>query len=650
MPLRSLINADGREFDSDELTELRDLLDGLSDDQRTAFRNENANQIAEHPSTRVLIVSGPGTGKSTLFKQRINYWLTQEPEARILAVSFVRKLVADLANDIQSDDVLTEEQKLRIEAYTLHRYARSVVERNNGSSALRFERHLTIINEYWKEVVWEDVMNFSETFEWKEFSWKEFERQLHEDQFDDSEMWRNVREGYFTLSKFYNAAGFADLILHARDALVENPDLACHEFCIVDEFQDFNAAENALIQQLTQHCQGLLVVGDDDQVLYETLKSGNPDLIRNLYADADFANAMLPFCGRCSFHITKASAHFIQQESAEDSIEKIYLPLSTNEECQHVHVIACATPTAAVDYIRKFVEDHRGEIESRRNNAKHKDSYLMILTPSMGLRFYRNGDADQQLLELVEEFKIETRDAPEDYYKLLSYYGCATHPEDNFTFRKLLFFENLPSTDVVALIRECLETRRMLCDLSNESVASVLEKSRSAKVILDSQDSVDEKIDKLLGAGITFQNRDGLRAELIQHGAGQEQAQEIEDQEEEEAELDELEIKKLSVVELMSIVGSKGLSADHVIIIGFDNVNMDWITRNAFFVAMTRARTSLHLLTALRSGGAERPAVHLRNLPHQHIEFYKYVKGRRQKERFTNQHSFIGYLDFLRKH
>ena len=60
-------------------------------------------------------------------------------------------------------------------------------------------------------------------------------------------------------------------------------------------------------------------------------------------------------------------------------------------------------------------------------------------------------------------------------------------------------------------------------------------------------------------------------------------------------------------MELMTIVGSKGLSADHVIIIGFDNVNIGWVTGNAFYVAMTRARHSLHIITALKAGGAACP-------------------------------------------
>lgn len=650
MPIRPLINPDGTPFDPADLERLRDLLDALPGDERIAFRNDNAQAIAQHASERLLIVSGPGTGKSHLFKQRINHWLTQNPEARILALSFVRKLVADLANDITNDQSLSDEQKARTEVHTLHKYARSIVERNRGTPELRFERHLKIISELWKEVVWEDVMGFADTFEWNEFSWKRFERQMHDSEFDNSEMWRGVRQSYFTLSQFYNAAGFADLILHAREALAENPDLAPHEFCIVDEFQDFNTAEEELIRELTKRCQGLLVVGDDDQVLYETLKSGKADLIRGLYADADFANAMLPFCGRSSFHITKAAAHFIQQEVDENCIQKIYLPISTDQECELIQVIGCAVPTSAVDYIRKFTEDHQAEIDARRNDLTNKDPFLLILTPAKALRFYRNGNADTELLELVAEFKTEEGQTfPEDYYKLLSYYSCASHPEDNFTFRKILYYEDIPSTEVVVLIRECLETGKRLYQSSHNLIDSILEKCQNVKAILDSDDSIDDKINNLLLAGVSLSNRDGLKAELTRQGIGEKQAQEVEHQEEEQAELDELEVKELSAVELMTIVGSKGLSADHVIIIGFDNVYMDRITRNAFYVAMTRARKTLHLITSLRSG-AQGPSRHLDNLPHHRIEFSKYVKGTREKVGFADRRAFERYLTYLQKH
>ena len=73
--MRHLINNDGTPFESAELQTLREELDALDDDGRTEYRNQNASAIAQHGAVKFLIVSGPGTGKSTLFKNRIGYWL-----------------------------------------------------------------------------------------------------------------------------------------------------------------------------------------------------------------------------------------------------------------------------------------------------------------------------------------------------------------------------------------------------------------------------------------------------------------------------------------------------------------------------------------------------------------------------------------------
>ena len=103
----------------------------------------------------------------------------------------------------------------------------------------------------------------------------------------------------------------------------------------------------------------------------------------------------------------------------------------------------------------------------------------------------------------------------------------------------------------------------------------------------------------------------------------------------------------MAAVELMTIVGSKGLSADHVIIIGFDNVNIGWVTRNAFYVAMTRARRSLHIITALKAGGAARPHDYLDALPDENLEFSKYTKGGRTLTVLGSRIDLKVYLEFL---
>ena len=97
----------------------------------------------------------------------------------------------------------------------------------------------------------------------------------------------------------------------------------------------------------------------------------------------------------------------------------------------------------------------------------------------------------------------------------------------------------------------------------------------------------------------------------------------------------------------MTIVGSKGLSADHVIIIGFDDVNMSCITKNAFYVAMTRARNSLHIITALKSGGAKGAHDFLNQLPDEHAEYYSYKKSDRTTNQLQGKQGFKNYLKNL---
>ena len=267
MPIRPLINPDGAPFGGEDLDALAVELNALNDEQRKEFRNENAKAIASHDAPAILIVAGPGTGKSTLFKQRIEHWLKQNPTAKILAMSFVRKLVADLNADIQADAKLSDKQRKQVDVFTC-----SVVEKNGGTLEWTFAPHIRVIVEPWKDVVWTDVLLISGRDNNHPHSWKAFEKQVHEAEFDQSPDWKALKKCYFELCKFYNAAGFSDLIIRATDALAEAPKLNEHQFFIIDEYQDFNAAEEKLLEQITVETKGKLIVGDDDQVLYETLQ------------------------------------------------------------------------------------------------------------------------------------------------------------------------------------------------------------------------------------------------------------------------------------------------------------------------------------------------------------------------------------------
>ena len=83
LAVRHLINEHGRPFDGQELDALERDLDSLNRANREAFRDANARAVATYPAGRMLIVSGPGTGKSRLFRDRILFWLKQDGAVRI---------------------------------------------------------------------------------------------------------------------------------------------------------------------------------------------------------------------------------------------------------------------------------------------------------------------------------------------------------------------------------------------------------------------------------------------------------------------------------------------------------------------------------------------------------------------------------------
>jgi superfamily I DNA/RNA helicase len=141
-----MLHADGSVFKDEDLSTHDALLRELEADERVEYRNFNAATIAGSVDRRTLIVAGPGTGKSHLFLARITDWLQSHPGERIYVCSFVRKLVFDLNGEIQSSDLSPAEKKL-VTVTTLHGLARSILERNGGTSEHRLKPYIQMISQ-----------------------------------------------------------------------------------------------------------------------------------------------------------------------------------------------------------------------------------------------------------------------------------------------------------------------------------------------------------------------------------------------------------------------------------------------------------------------------------------------------------------------
>lgn len=642
-----LIQRDGAVFPRELLQSCEKTLEGLSKEDRSGYRNANAEAIATLDARHILVVSGPGTGKSTLFRRRIEHWLSNHADARVLVTSFVRKLVRDLGGELDHDKRLSDEQKRQVRVFTLHKLARSIVEQNHGTARWPFRPFFKIIAEPWDEVVWEDVVAFHPDKPRNgSLSRRAFDRYLHLNREQDAAAWTELEETYFQLCQFYNAAGFADLIIRAREATEERTALVPEQYFIIDEYQDFNRAEEAFLDQLIRDAKGVLVAGDDDQVLYE-FKEGDPRLVRARYADNLFWNAMLPYCSRCGFHITKASAAFIRQHPEAGRIEKIYLPIAKSDGASRVEVIACAAPATAVDYIRNWLEEHRAAILQRQQDLRDgqsKEAYLLVLSPSRALKFLGKSVAD--LRRLIDAYRtVGATPRSEDYYRIAAYYGVGRYPQDSFDFRKALHYEGVSPDRVHELIVAARAGNCSFAELDAKETKDVLRKALRVKEIIKEGGTPEQQAARL-GETVALENAAALAKDLEAHPLSDSAVDALQLEEEESAEQQESEAQASQPVELMTIVGAKGLSAEHVIIIGCDDVSMGRLSHKAFYVGLTRARKTLQLLVNVKAVGAEAAHVFVTQLPEQHTAFSKYTQ-KDKKVPLASKAYFRGHFERL---
>lgn len=634
---RFLINHDGSPFGDNELEEIRDALLSLRDaGVHLDYRDRNSASIAHDPSPSLLIVSGPGTGKSHLFIDRIKYWLS-DSEGEILVTSFVRKLVQELHDDVSK---LSEDQRSRVTTTTLHSLARSILEKNLGTADWKFRPHIQMIGEEWQPIVWADVHEFHPDIDRKSYPWDYFVLQLYNAEESDDPNWQALRNTYFRLTQFYNAVGFQDLITRASIALAENDELNKYQYFIIDEYQDFNRSEEVLLIRLAGKAKGLLIVGDDDQVLYAGLKQGKAELLRGLYQHTRFTNALLPFCGRCNYYIVKAADAFIGGNSNSERIHKIFLPCDTHETCERISIVVCAQPTGVVDYVERFINEHKVEIEQRARDLDAgtvKDAFLLLLSPARDAVFL--GKHADKLKSVVGEYVSERRVLSQSVYRLLDLYSVGKNPSDNYAFRKVLHASGLSPQECHPYIMQAMGSGSVLAEMDVASFKKALGLGRAISELVDSDLEKEEKI-----AGLARRVAvDDETAEIVIDLLQQRQQLSVSDSES-ETDPGSIEVTRANAIDLMTIVGSKGLSADHVIVLGCDDRNMSYVSREAFFVAMTRARKSLHLVTGLQCGGSRLQHEYLDEIPEDCVGYCKHTKGSGREE-LSGRRDFCNYIN-----
>lgn len=206
----------------------------LDEYQQNAIKNENS---------QLLIVAGPGSGKTTVLTQRIANLIKDkniQPE-NCLAITFTRRASQEMRERL---DKILENKANLLNIHTFHSLCFSILKENYERAGLN-----------------EDFTVMSEQ-----------EKALCKDE--------EIIE---------NALGFDDLIILTVKLLTENEDIlntyrSRFKYVSVDEYQDIDENQYKLIRLLVPQDGSIFVIGDPNQAIYG-FRGGDAKFFNNFTQD-----------------------------------------------------------------------------------------------------------------------------------------------------------------------------------------------------------------------------------------------------------------------------------------------------------------------------------------------------------------------------
>ncbi len=326
-------------------TQTADLLTGLNPQQQLAVTT------TEGP---VLVVAGPGSGKTRVLTHRIAYLIRERGilADEILAVTFTNKAAREMRDRINK--LVGEETASGLVMGTFHSLGVRILRQNPGIVADRLgilpnfliyddtdqidtaKQAIVAIGLDPKRVAPRRMLSRISAAKSMLLSPDEFLNEV--ESYDDEVVARIYRE-YQRLLRKSNALDFDDLLVVPLRLFDASPSVLDRyqerfKYILVDEYQDTNRVQYVMVSALSEKHRNLFVVGDPDQSIYAWRQAD----IRNIldfekdYPDA--TNIHLELNYRSTRRIVETADRVIR-----DNKQRIDRKLRTdNEDGTHVIV------------------------------------------------------------------------------------------------------------------------------------------------------------------------------------------------------------------------------------------------------------------------------------------------------------------------
>lgn len=252
--------------------------------------SEEQRRAVTHVNGPMMVLAGPGAGKTTTITRRIIHLIEREGAnpARILVVTFSKAAAVEMQERFER---LTGGRHLPVWFGTFHslffRVLRAAYHYRPGdivSQALKYR----FLEEALMETEYDDVEDRKEFLEEveKEISRIKGEGTDIEHYYSAScpeEIFRKIYKGYQARVSKNHCLDFDDMVLYTYELFTKRPDILSRwrgsfDYILIDEFQDINRLQYENVKLLAYPANNLFIVGDDDQSIYG-FRGARPDIM-----------------------------------------------------------------------------------------------------------------------------------------------------------------------------------------------------------------------------------------------------------------------------------------------------------------------------------------------------------------------------------
>lgn len=285
--------------------------------------NENQKQAVLWDQGPLLVLAGPGSGKTRVLTLRIARILEASVDRhfRILALTFTNKAAAEMRGRVEE---IAPTELARVRLTTFHSYAAELLQQHGNH--LNFRPDFQILsNDADREALLDEVLGQIR----KDLTYslpdhfqagpllpaitrllercvppEQAEVLLEQSNVENAAPLARVYREYRSSLRRTNSLDFPSLIAESLDLLERNPFLVKHirkvfKHVLIDEFQDTNHSQYRLLSLLIKPDPStLFVVADDDQIIYQW-NGANPKRIQSLREDFAVSELQLPENYRC---------------------------------------------------------------------------------------------------------------------------------------------------------------------------------------------------------------------------------------------------------------------------------------------------------------------------------------------------------------